>query len=193
MISDSTILNQGKSSHLIHYMSHVQPARSHDIISASKATCCFKSFEGFFCYFVVFLPKVHPSLKLFGSNFEDAEQNGRRPFLEKCNVREHIWCVGLDWIRHFVSPWLVTYSSSTARVVLWHTPLLVNIFRVSTFGFSTHTHSLSLVEGKLEFLNKLIEMLIDVFYCCVVITIVVVFNNLNAPLSLYMLGTLVHC
>lgn len=57
----------------------------------------------------------------------------------------------------------------------------------------THTLSLSLVEGKLEFLNKLIEMLIDVFYCCVVITIVVVFNNLNAPLSLYMLGTLVHC
>lgn len=147
----------------------------------------FRRFLGFF------LPKVHPSLKLFGSNFEDAEQNGRRLLIETCNVREHIWCVGLDWIRHFVSPWLVTYSSSTARVVLWHTPLLVNIFRVSTFGLSTHSLSLSLVEGKLEFLNKLIEMLIDVFYCCVVITIVVVFNNLNAPLSLYMLGTLVHC
>lgn len=97
MISDSTILNQGKSSHLIHYMSHVQPARSHDIISASKVTCCFKSFEGFFWGFLgVFLPKVHPSLKLFVSNFEDAEQNGRRPLLEKCNVLEHIWCVGLD-------------------------------------------------------------------------------------------------
>lgn len=90
MISDSTILNQGKSSHLIHNISHVQPARS---ISASKATCCFESFEGFW---VFFLPKVHPSLKLFGSNFEDAVQNGRRPLLEKCNVLEHIWCVGLD-------------------------------------------------------------------------------------------------
>lgn len=93
MISDSTILNQGKSSHLIHYISHVQPARSHDIISAWKATCCFESFEGFWGFF---LPKVHPSLKLFGSNFEDAVQNGRRPLLEKCNVLEHIWCVGLD-------------------------------------------------------------------------------------------------
>lgn len=51
MISDSTILNQGKSSHLIHYISHVQPARSHDIISASKATCCFESFEGFWGFF----------------------------------------------------------------------------------------------------------------------------------------------
>lgn len=58
----------------------------------------------FLVFWGVFLPKVHPSLKLFGSNFEDAEQNGRRPLLEKCNVLEHIRCVGLDWFRHFVSP-----------------------------------------------------------------------------------------
>lgn len=125
---------------------------------------------------------------------------GRRTEWEKTIAREmqcagtHMVCrLGLNetFCVALVSDLFLEYCTScplTHSVVGKHLPGLYFRFQ--------YTHSLSLVEGKLEFLNKLIEMLIDVFYCCVVITIVVVFNNLNAPLSLYaghVSSLLKHC
>lgn len=90
-ISDLTILNQGKSSHLIQNMNYVQPARSYNY-KYIKSHVLPKKFRRVF-----FLPEVHPSLKFVGSNFKDAIQNGTRPLTEtSCNVLEDIWCVGLD-------------------------------------------------------------------------------------------------
>lgn len=136
MISDSTILNQGKSSHLIHYISHVQPARSHDIISASKATCCFESFEGFWGFF---LPKVHPSLKLFGRRTEWEKTIDRDM---QCAGTHMVCRLGLNqtFCVALVSDLFLEYCTScplTHSVVGKHLPGLY-------FRFE-YTHSLSLL------------------------------------------------